>query len=120
MVVPTFTRWVGSTHMRYLIGTILQLVGVAALADPPQTAIDAYTNGPIVDEPFITEYGMGVQRLQLDGGKIYGWEMNRNVTFGRFKGESDEFGFSIRLNPRERVEITTDGFRWRKAIGGSH
>lgn len=120
MLVPTFTRWVGSSHMRYLIGTILQLLGMAALAEPPQSFMDATGRGPLVDEPFITEYGMGVQRLPLDGGKIYGWEMNRNITFGRFKGESDEFGFSIRLNARERVEITPEGFRWRKAIGGSH
>ena len=111
--------------MRYLIGTILQLLGMAAFADPPQSfANAAFANatgrGPLVDEPFITEYGMGVQRLPMDGGKIYGWEMNHTITFGRFKGESDEFGFSIRLNARERVEITPDGFRWRKAIGGSH
>ena len=106
--------------MRYLIGTILQLLGMAALADPPQSFADATGRSPLVGEPFITEYGMGVQRLPMDGGKIYGWQLNRNITFGRFKGESDEFGFSIQLNARERLDITHDGFRWRKAIGGSH
>lgn len=54
----------------------------------------------------------------MDGGKIYGWKLNDKVTLGRFKGENDEFGFSVELNARQRVEITTDGLRWRKAIGG--
>ena len=105
--------------MRFLVATILPLLGTVALADPPSFA-DAGARFQVVDEPFITEYGMGVQRLPLDGGKIYGWELNHGVTFGRFKGESDEFGFSVRLNARERVEITADGFRWRRAIGGAH
>jgi len=61
---------------------------------------------------------LGVQRLHVDGGKIYGWKINDRVTFGRFKGESDEFGFSFEVNKRQRVEITTDGVRWRRAIGG--
>ena len=56
----------------------------------------------------------------MDGGRIYGWKLNDKVTFGRFKGENDEFGFSVELNLRQRVEITTDGLRWRRTIGGSH
>ena len=72
----------------------------------------------MADQPFLREYALGVQRIPMDGGKIYGWKLNDNVTFGRFKGESDEFGFSVELNPRQRVEITTDGLRWRRALGG--
>ena len=54
----------------------------------------------------------------MDGGKIYGWRINDRVTFGRFKGENDEFGFSFEVDTRQRVEITTDGLRWRRAVGG--
>src|SRR3954452_1164729 len=105
--------------MKYLIATFLQLLGTAALAHPPHEE-QATEQHPFIDEPFITEYALGVQRLPMDGGKIYGWELNDRVTFGRFKGENDEFGFSVHLNARERVEITTDGLRFRKALGGSH
>jgi hypothetical protein len=70
------------------------------------------------NQPFLREYALGVQRIPMDGGKMYGWKLNDKVTFGRFKGENDEFGFSVELNARQRVEITTDGLRWRKAIGG--
>jgi len=69
-------------------------------------------------QQFIREYGLGVQRLPMDGGKIYGWKINDKVTFGRFKGENDEFGFSFEVNKGQRVEFTTDGLRWRKALGG--
>ena len=103
--------------MKYLIATFLQLFSTVAIAHPPQHGTD--TANLLVAEPFITDYALGVQKLPLDGGKIYGWEMNDRVTYGRFKGESDEFGFSVKLNPRDRVEITTDGLRWRRAIGGS-
>ena len=105
--------------MKYLIATLFQLLNAVAVADPPGPATDTSEHFAVIDEPFITQYGMGVQKLPMDGGKIYGWEVNQHVTFGRFKGESDEFGFSVKLNPRERLEITTDGFRWRKAIGGT-
>jgi hypothetical protein len=57
------------------------------------------------NQPFLREYALGVQRIPMDGGKIYGWKLNDKVTLGR-------------LNARQRVEITTDGLRWRKAIGG--
>jgi hypothetical protein len=103
--------------MRYAIAVLLQLFGTAALAQSPR--IDAPEPLPLIDEPFLTEYALGVQRFPLDGGKIYGWEINDRLTFGRFKGENDEFGFSVRVNARERVEITTDGLRWRMALGGS-
>ena len=94
------------------------------------TAADVYGKSPSVNhppkapsakaanEPFLREYALGVQRIPMDGGKMYGWKLNDKVTFGRFKGENDEFGFSVELNARQRVEITTDGLRWRKAIGG--
>jgi len=49
----------------------------------------------------------------MEGGKIYGWKLSDKVTFGRFKGETDEFGFSVELNARQRLEITTAGLRWR-------
>ena len=102
----------------YVVATLLQLVvPAAALAHPPEFEVEADRN-PIVDDPPIKEYAWGVQRLPMDGGKIYGWKLNDTVTFGRFKGENDEFGFSVRLNPRERLEFTTDGMRWRRAIGG--
>src|SRR3954470_317822 len=106
--------------MKYLTATFLQLLATAAVAHPPQSAAADDGVHPFIDEPFITEYALGVQRLPMDGGKIYGWELNDRVTFGRFKGENDEFGFSVHLNARERIEITTDGFRFRKALGGSH
>ena len=72
----------------------------------------------IAHKTFLREYAWGVQRFPLEGGKIYGWQISDAVTFGRFKGENDEFGFSVELNARQRVEITTDGLRWRRAIGG--
>ena len=124
----------------YVVATLLPLFGMAttAVADPPQFdrkfvhddqmadpiagprfQFDANAqDSRIVDEPPITEYAWGVQRLPMDGGKIYGWKLNDTVTFGRFKGENDEFGFSVRLNTRERVEFTADGLRWRRAVGG--
>ncbi len=106
--------------MRYLIALLLQLFGTVALADPPQQLAHLADPGTVVADPFFTEYVWGVQRLPMDGGRIYGWRVNDRLTFGRLQGESDEFGFSIQLNPRERFEMTTDGFRWRKAIGGGH
>ena len=75
-------------------------------------------NPAIGRQQFLREYGLGVQRLPMDGGKIYGWKLNDRVTFGRFKGESDEFGFSFDVDKRQRVEITTDGVRFRRALGG--
>jgi hypothetical protein len=104
--------------LKYLVATFFQLLGLDALAHPPQHDSGA-NNGALNDQPFITEYAWGVQRLPMDGGKIYGWKLNDGITFGRFKGENDEFGFSVELDPRQRVEITTEGFRWRKAIGGA-
>jgi hypothetical protein len=103
---------------------VLLLVGGNAFARAPHTADTRAAHSPEADHPaidrqqFLREYGLGVQRLPMDGGKIYGWKLNDRVTFGRFKGESDEFGFSFEVDERQRVEITTDGLRWRKAIGG--
>jgi hypothetical protein len=105
--------------MRCLIAAFFQLGCAAAFADPPRHGTDAPGARALVDEPFITEYAWGVQELPMDGGKIYGWEMNDRVTFGRFKGENDQFGLSFKLNSRERLEMTTDGLRWRRSIGGS-
>lgn len=104
--------------MRYPIVAFLLLFCDAAYARQPNPADDA-KDRELAQQPFLREYAMGVQRLPMDGGKIYGWKMNDTVTFGRFKGENDEFGFSFELDSRQRVEVTTDGLRWRKAIGGS-
>jgi hypothetical protein len=73
----------------------------------------------VEDREFMREYAMGVHRIPMDGGKIYGWKLSDRVTFGRLKGENDKFGFSVDMNPRHRVEITTDGVRWRRTLGGS-
>jgi hypothetical protein len=83
--------------------------------DRPDKTASAQT----ADQPFLREYALGVQRIPLDGGKIYGWKLNDKVTFGRFKGENDEFGFSVELDSRQRVEITTEGVRWRRALGAA-
>ena len=108
----------GGMTRTYVVAALLAGTSAVAIADPLALNVDVSPNNPIVDEPPIREYAWGVQRLPMDGGKIYGWQLNDTVTFGRFKGENDEFGFSVRLNPRERVEFTTDGVRWRRAIGG--
>jgi len=117
-VPPKRIRCAGNAgHMKYLIAMLLTLPGAFAFADPPQYPV---VNDPaFVHQQLLEEYAMGVQRLPMDGGKIYGWKMNESLTFGRFKGESDEFGFSFALNPRERLEFTVNGLRWRRAIGGS-
>ncbi len=104
--------------MRYPIVALLLLFCDVAYGRPPHPADDA-KDRELVEQPFLREYAMGVQRLPMDGGKIYGWKVNETVTFGRFKGENDEFGFSFELDSRQRVEVTTDGLRWRKALGGS-
>lgn len=103
--------------MRYPIVALLLLFCNVAYGRQPNPADDA-KDRELEEQPFLREYAMGVQRLPMDGGKIYGWKMNDTITFGRFKGESDEFGFSFELDSRQRVEVTTDGVRWRKAIGG--
>lgn len=108
----------GKSTLKYLVATLLQLLGLAAWAHPPHNESEASSDA-VTDQSFIIEYAWGVQRLPMDGGKIYGWKLSDDVTFGRFKGENDEFGFSVELDSRQRVEITTDGFRWRKAIGGA-
>ena len=109
---------VGRGHMKYPIVVFLLLICDAAYARPPHPADDVMDR-ELAEQPFLREYGMGVLRVPMDGGKIYGWKLNDSVTFGRFKGENDEFGFSIEVDSRQRVEVTTDGVRWRKAIGGS-
>lgn len=97
----------------------MQLFGIYAFAQPPEPAsAEAGARGGLVLDPFYPEYALGVRKLPVDGGRIYGWQVNDRITFGRFKGECDEFGFSVRLNAREHVEITTDGVRWRHALGG--
>ena len=104
--------------MKYPIVMLLLLFCDVVYARPPQPADDA-SERELTEQPFLREYGMGVQRLPMDGGKIYGWKLNDSVTFGRFKGENDEFGFSFEVDSSQRVEVTTDGVRWRRALGGS-
>lgn len=106
-----------ATKLLFVVG--LSLDATVAYARSP--ALPGQPKAPaaqIANQPFLREYALGVQRIPMDGGRIYGWKLNDSVTFGRFKGESDEFGFSVELNARQRVEITTDGLRWRRAIGG--
>ena len=106
-----------ATKVLFVVG--LSLAATVAYARSP--ASPGQPKAPVAqisNQPFLREYALGVQRIPMDGGRIYGWKLNDKVTFGRFKGESDEFGFSVELNARQRVEITTDGLRWRRTIGG--
>lgn len=105
--------------MQHRVLAFVLLLGAVASADAAGPAA-AVAPSKFSEQQFLMEYAMGVQRLPMDGGKIYGWKIGNHVTFGRFKGESDEFGFSIDLNSRQRVEITTEGLRWRQSIGGGH
>ena len=102
--------------MRLRVLVVLLLSTTDAIARQPHALDSEHT--ALEHQQFIREYGLGVQRLPMDGGKIYGWKLNDRVTFGRFKGENDEFGFSFEVDRRQRVEITTDGLRWRRAVGG--
>jgi len=97
------------------------LVAANAAAKTP-AAVPAEERDPHVLEQgaFLKEYAMGVHRIPMDGGKIYGWKLNNRVTFGRFKGENDEFGFSFETSDRDRVEVTSGGVRFRRALGGHH
>ena len=105
----------------FLFAVLVSLGASDVYGRPPSPSANHPVKAPAAqgaNQPFLREYALGVQRIPMDGGKMYGWKLNDNVTFGRFKGENDEFGFSVELNARQRVEITTDGLRWRKAIGG--
>ena len=103
-----------------LVVCALLLAATAAYAKSPKAPDTPAKVQSIqmAEQQFLREYALGLQRIPMEGGKIYGWKLNDKVTFGRFKGENDEFGFSVELNRRQRIEITTDGLRWRKAIGG--
>jgi hypothetical protein len=89
-----------------------------AFARTPVTG-DPAANDVVEDSEFMREYAMGMHRIPMDGGKIYGWKLGERVTFGRLKGENDKFGFSVDLNNRHRVEVTNGGIRWRRSLGGS-
>ena len=106
--------------MRHRVLAVALMLGAVAPAEHAHGAEAAAAATEFGEQQFLMEYAIGIQRLPMDGGKIYGWKISDKVTFGRFKGESDEFGFSIDLNQRQRVEITTDGLRWRHTIGGGH
>ena len=106
--------------MKALIPPLLLLFASFAFADPPVEPLALAEDRVLDEQQFLREYPMGVHRHRMDGGgKVYGWRLRDNVTLGRLKGESDEFGFSFELNPHERIEITTGGLRWRRALGGS-
>jgi hypothetical protein len=113
-----------SFHSMVPIGSALLLSAiVSANADartPAGVPAEERDNRVLAQEAFLKEYALGVHRIPMDGGKIYGWKLNDRVTFGRFKGENDEFGFSVEMNRRDRVEITNGGLRFRRALGGSH
>jgi len=87
---------------------------------PLGVPLEERENPTLAEQDFLKEYAMGVHRIPMDGGKIYGWKLNDRVTFGRFKGENDEFGFSLEMNKRDRVEVTTGGVRLRRSLGGKH
>jgi hypothetical protein len=108
---------------------VLMLCSTCAFADPPSFAFadppsfdygaEYSADDPLLDEQqFMREYIFGVHRHRIPGGRLYGWKLNDRLSFGRFKGENDEFGFGFELNRRDRVEFTTGGLRWRRAIGG--
>ena len=105
--------------MKFSCLSLLICIGGVAYARPPHDHV-THPDPTIEHQEFLTEYAMGVQRLPMDGGKIYGWKINDWTTFGRFRGENDGFGFSFDLNRRQRIEFTNEGIRWRRAIGGSH
>jgi hypothetical protein len=106
----------------FLVVSVSSPTATAAFGKSPESIGIPTQHRPIqvADPPFLREYALGVQRIPMEGGKIYGWKLNDKVTFGRFKGESYEFGFSVELDRKQRVEITTDGLRWRRSLGGSH
>ncbi len=107
----------------FLVALVCSLLTTATFGKSPESleVPTRHRSVTVNDPPFLREYALGVQRITMEGGKIYGWKLNDKVTFGRFKGESDEFGFSVELDRKQRVEITTDGLRWRRALsGGSH
>jgi hypothetical protein len=79
---------------------------------------DTHDAGLLSEQQFLKEYALGIYRHRIPGGRLYGWKINDALTIGRFKGESDEFGFSYQLNGSDRVEVTTEGLKWRRAIGG--
>ena len=112
-----------ATHSHRSIGGALLVactLSSNAFARTPVTGDPIVINDDVVEErDFMREYAMGVHRIPMDGGKIYGWKLSERVTFGRLKGENDKFGFSVDVNRRHRVEITTDGLRWRRTLGGS-
>ena len=91
--------------------------GAAGAAFADET-FESYDAGLLSEQQFLKEYALGVYRHRIPGGRLYGWKINDDLTIGRFKGESDEFGFSYQVNGSDRVEVTTGGLKWRRAISG--
>src|SRR4030095_10733873 len=105
--------------MRWLVASLLLFASAVASARTPHNQPNL-SDTTIEHQEFLTEYGMGIQRLPMDGGRIYGWKLNDSITFGRIRGEDDGFGFSFDVSRRQRIDITNEGIRWRHAIGGKH
>lgn len=105
-----------SVAMQSLVVLLLATASAAAFADQ---GFDEYETQLLSEQQFLKEYALGIYRHRIPGGRLYGWKINDALTIGRFKGESDEFGFSYQLNGSDRLEVTTDGVKWRRAIGGS-
>jgi hypothetical protein len=121
--------------MKTAAAAIFLTLGVSIYADPPsysdlpsfmdrpsfaeQLSPEFSESDPLLDEQqFMREYIWGVHRHRIPGGRLYGWKINDRLTFGRFKGENDDFGFGYELNKSDRLEFTNEGIRWRRAIGG--
>jgi hypothetical protein len=112
------TRWWFTLGCVLLLSSLCAQVHARTPLGVPIEETDA--KHAMAEQAFLKEYAMGVHRIPMDGGKIYGWKLNDRVTFGRFKGENDKFGFSVEMNPRDRIEITTEGVRLRRSLGGAH
>jgi hypothetical protein len=105
--------------MKQVVAAFALLASQAANADGGvEWATTALQPGVVEERDFQREYALGIGRETLDGGRIYGWRLHDRVTFGRFQGENDAFGFSFDVGPRQRIEVTSDGVRWRRTLGG--
>jgi hypothetical protein len=102
---------------RALLFWIVAFSGASAAAEPPNAETWPRDDDILEEQQFLREYAWGIHRHPMPGGRVYGWRLGRSLAVGRIKGERDGFGFSYELTERDRVEITTEAIRWRRAIG---